>query len=124
VRLLEILKTEDMGKNKPVITKHWDIPEEYENDILYQTLTGEIIHPEAKGLLYLCDYDFNTYDLKVVRAISFKCPIAALEAYANIPNPESQLARGNTIEEFHRELEQLHKNMLNHEWRKELTKYL
>lgn len=107
---------------KSEITKDWKVPEG--EDCLYTNLFGEIIHPESLGLVYLCDYDHETYKLTPTDCISFKHAGAALEFYANTPNPASQLVYGKDREEFEQSLEILHKNMLDEEWQKELANYL
>jgi hypothetical protein len=43
-----------------------------------------------------------------------------LEAYANIPNSESQMASGGTKEEFEKDLMQLHIRLLDQKWIDEL----
>lgn len=56
------------------------------------TLLGNEIDPLTRGLVYLCEYRYPK--LVVVSELQFVDPYIALEAYANIPNPASQLARG------------------------------
>lgn len=89
-----------------------------------KTFLGEEIRPETLGILYLCMYNYNDSTIKVVREIQFDSPSDALEAYANIHNPESQLAAGATQDKMLQELEQLHKNLNNPEWVKNLAEYL
>ena len=51
-------------------------------------------------------------------------PSYALEVYANIPNPESQLATGGTHEQMCEKLEKLHKRMKDKIWLKDLSECL
>lgn len=85
---------------------------------------GTTIPPEARGVLYLCKYNFKTYEIKVEREIFFANAVDALQAYANIPNPESQLATGKTYRDLLEEVSKLHANLDSEKWRKELANYL
>jgi len=80
------------------------------------TFLNQEIAPTTLAILYLCEYKYNPPSIIVAREIQFNDPHAALNAYANIPNPESQLASGNTQEELFKELEQLHKNLTDPAW--------
>ena len=86
------------------------------------TLLGHEIDPLTRGLVYLCEYRYPK--LVVVSELQFVDPYIALEAYANIPNPASQLARGNTHENFLAELRKLHEHINNPEWCEALNNYL
>jgi len=76
-----------------------------------RTLDGKDIAPSTRGVLYICDLTGD--DLEVRHSIQFKSSSDALIAYAEIPNPESQLAMGNTKDEFKSELKTLHEMMQN-----------
>jgi len=89
-----------------------------------KTFLNEEIKPNTLGILYLCQYNYNPPSIKVVREIQFESPFAALEAYANIPNPESQMVSGKTQVELFSQLESLHKNLNNPKWVEELADYL
>ena len=89
------------------------------NEVLLDIL-GNIIPEETQGILYLCEYNHNQKTLKVHRAIYFKEPYQALEAFANIPNPESQVAYKTKDKSFGEELKRLHEKMENPEWLREL----
>ena len=78
----------------------------------------------TRGILYLCKYDRHVPSLTVFREILFDSGFDALNAYANILNPESQLATGKTFDELIIELKQLHTNMKDPKWLKELDDYL
>lgn len=95
-----------------------------ESRIGAKTFLGEDIHPDTLGIVYLCKYDFNAPSIKVTRELQFKTPFEALEAYANIPNPESQMASGKTQEEMLKQLDSLHKNLNDPEWVAKLAEYL
>lgn len=89
-----------------------------------KTWLGEEILEEIRAVLYLCEYDYKTKTIKVVREMLFVSGFDALQAYANIPNPESQMASGKDQESFEKELVQLHAKLNNPEWVKELAGYL
>ena len=85
-----------------------------------RTILGSNIPLDIRGVLYLCEYRREVPELKVVRIMLFMNASNALEAYANIPNPESQLAIGKTREQLNEKLEKLHKNMRDPKWLKQL----
>ena len=89
-----------------------------------KTFLGTEIPPEIRGILYLCHYDHKVNTITVGREMLFTRAFDALEAYANIRNPESQMAGGGTKEEFEKDLESLHTNLNDPEWVKELADYL
>lgn len=86
-----------------------------------KTITGVEIPEGKKGIVYLCKYDYDTYDLKVIAYMLFDSPMEALNAYANIKNPESQIAYETKNYSFKEQLESLHNMMNNLEWRKQLA---
>lgn len=89
-----------------------------------ETLLGNEITEYTLGLLYICKYDYNNFTLEAVKSIQFESEFAALQAYANIPNPESQMAGGKDRESFIKEVTELHRLMKNPEWQKELANTL
>ncbi len=89
-----------------------------------KTFLNEEIKPDTLGVLYLCKYTYDPPSIKVVVAAQFSSAFDALESYANIPNPESQLATGRTQAELFKELESLHNNLNSPEWVAELANYL
>ena len=89
-----------------------------------QTIKGTDIPITTRGILYLCDYNYRTCSLKVLREILFDEAFDALEAYANIPNPESQVAMGGDFNELIREVHKLHQKMHDHKWLKQLGEAL
>jgi len=88
------------------------------------TFLSQKIKADTLGILYLCQYSYSPPSIKVVREIQFTSPFEALEAYANIPNPESQMVSGKNQEELFNNLERLHKNLNDSEWVKNLADYL
>ena len=54
-----------------------------------------------------------------VRTIKFDNGTAALEAYANIPNPASQLIDAESEEELNKEIEIMKNNYQNEKWLEE-----
>ena len=83
-----------------------------------------VIPKEARGVLYTCRFDREKNELEPFGYGVFGSIGNALEAYANIPNPESQLVTGKTYEELIVNLKKLHKNMQDPEWVKKLKDYL
>jgi len=89
-----------------------------------KTFLNEPIHPETKGIVYLCKYDYENSTIKVKRSMQFANGFHALNAYANIPNPESQMASGKDKESFEKKLSELHEKLNDPEWVKDLAGYL
>lgn len=88
------------------------------------TKSGKAIPEDCRGIVYLCDFNRKENTLKITKELGFYTPGEALEAYANIPNPESQMASGKTFEAFAQELRALHKRMDDPEWIRDLGNYL
>lgn len=80
------------------------------------TFLNEEIKSDTLAILYLCEYKYEPPSIKIIREIQFDDPYVAIECYANIPNPASQLASGSTREKFFTELEKMHNNLTNPEW--------
>lgn len=89
-----------------------------------KTFTGLELNKNTLGVVYLCEYDYSTMRIDVIRVLEFSTPCAALEAYANIPNPESQIATGATQEQFYTELARLHRDLSDPNWVKMLADHL
>ena len=85
-----------------------------------KTKLGTEIKEDIRGILYLCKFHNTDKPLEVVNEILFTKATGALHAYANIPNPESQLILGKTYEEVFLGLTMLHKNMEDVKWLNEL----
>ena len=95
-----------------------------ESDILImkelQTILGADIPIETRGIIYLCEYNYSKLTLTVFNEMLFVSAFDALQAYSNIPNPESQLVDGKTFDELIINLKQLHQDMENKEWLEQL----
>lgn len=89
-----------------------------------KTFLGEPIYDDTLGIFYLCKYEYNPPRITVLREIQHDNPYDTLEMYSNIPNPESQMASGNTQEEFFKELQELHDKLNDANWVKQLGDYL
>lgn len=87
-----------------------------------KTLLGTEIPEWARGIVYLCG--FKDLKLTVFHEIFFEYPGAAFMAYAEIPNPASQMATGKTPEEFKGALQVLHNNMKDTKWLLSLSEQL
>lgn len=88
------------------------------------TVLGTEIDENIRGILYLCEFNRKELSLKVTNEILFESAFIALEAYANIPNPESQLITGKTYEELLLANAEFEKNMVDKDWLNELSECL
>tara|TARA_R110000772_G_scaffold17946_3_gene50129 strand:+ start:220977 stop:221270 length:294 start_codon:yes stop_codon:yes gene_type:complete len=88
------------------------------------TRLGTEIPITARGILYLCQYDYENQTIEVMAEKITNTPSEALELYCNIPNPESQLVTGATFDELIIDLIRLHKNLDDKKWVVELANYL
>ena len=84
-----------------------------------KTKLGRDIPITTRGIVYLCNFTGNKID--VVGELLYDSAFQALEAYANIPNPESQLVTGKDYNELISSLHILHKNMEDSKWLTELS---
>ena len=84
------------------------------------SLLGTLVPEEVRGILYICQLDFQAHKLAVVHEVFFASAFIALEAYSNIPNPESQLVSGGTYELMAKEHDQLAINIRDPKWVEEL----
>lgn len=89
-----------------------------------KTLLGTPIPESIRGIVYLCNFDPVKLELHVFNELLCTSPADALEAYANIPNPPSQIATGKDFPSLCDKLEELHKNMKNPIWLAKLEKQL
>jgi hypothetical protein len=89
-----------------------------------RTILGTEIPKEIRGILYLCHYDYFENTLTVIKEILCKSAGVALDLYANIPNPESQVVLDETYEGLCNQLEFLHKHMKDKKWLKQLSNQL
>lgn len=89
-----------------------------------KTILGTEIPENIRGVLYLCEFNYEKLSIKVWREIFCENAGFALSLYAEIPNPESQLVTAKTYDELCIRLEELHKNMKDEEWLKELSNCL
>ena len=83
-------------------------------EFMAKTVTGIDVPVTAKGILYLCE--LKEKELIVFRTIFFNNSFDALYAYANTPNPASQLVMGETYEDLIDELDVLHQKMKDPDW--------
>ena len=86
-----------------------------------KTILGTEIPENIRGVLYLCKFTPDPLSIEVLNELLFVKPFEALEAYADIPNPESQLVTGWTYEELIYKLEVLHKDMKDTQWLQNLA---
>jgi hypothetical protein len=84
------------------------------------TILGTEVPETTRGIVYLCKFTTHPLKLIVLNELFFGSEWLALNAYAEIPNPESQLISGSTYEILIDNLNKLHRSMTNIEWLKEL----
>jgi hypothetical protein len=89
-----------------------------------KTILGTEIPENIRGVYYICHYNYLENSITVLNEVLCSFAHMALNLYAEIPNPESQLAMGNSHEQLCEELERLHKNMKDKKWLKELSEQL
>ena len=89
-----------------------------------KTILGTEIPTKTRGILYLCYMDYKTHKLNVLNEILFDNSFYALNAYSNIPNPESQLVMGKTFDDLIKENEKLKQKINNPDWIKQLEECL
>lgn len=94
-------------------------------------IQGDIIPEKVKGIIYLCKYTpekphnkGRLAKLEVINIMYFTSAGRALQSYAEIPNPESQVAYETKTSSFKEELEKLHQRMNDQEWVNQLGNYL
>ena len=80
------------------------------------TFLNNTISETTRGIIYLCEYNYKLKTIRVLLEIQYKKASDALDAYANTPNPESQLAMGNSKEAFEKELTLLHYRLNDPKW--------
>ena len=88
------------------------------------TILGTEIPLSTRGIIYLCNFDHIKKTLTVVNDILYDNAFHALNAYANIPNPESQLVQGTSYDDLIKNLHKLHDRINDTEWVKQLEDYL
>lgn len=88
-----------------------------------KTILGTEIPETTRGVLYLCHFNFLVDPPKfdVIREILCDEAWRAMELYANIPNPPSQVVTAKTYEQLCERLEELHANMTKKEWLEDLA---
>ena len=93
-------------------------------NVTLKSLMGTAVPETCRAVLYLCEYVYgdkdHDYELRVMSERMYDDIMDGLNAYASIPNPPSQLARGATHAELLVSLGELHRNMVDQEWLTEL----
>lgn len=85
-----------------------------------KTVLGNELPENIRGVLYICEYDKFKPSITVIAEMLFEDAWEALNAFAEIPNPESQLITAPTFEMLCERLERLHTNMVDMDWLVEL----
>jgi hypothetical protein len=88
------------------------------------TILGTPIPESTRGILYLCYFDIEKKTIQVTQERLYVNSFHALDAYANIPNPESQLVTGKNFADLILNLNMLHNNLKDKNWLEELSNCL
>ena len=81
---------------------------------MLQTLDGNDVELTTRGILYLCN--LSDSGLQVIKSVQFESAFDALNAYSNIPNPESQLITGKDYDDLIKNMHSLHGMMQKESW--------
>jgi len=81
---------------------------------MLQTLDGNDVELTTRGILYLCN--LTDGGLQVIKSVQFESAFDALNAYSNIPNPESQLITGKDYNDLIKNMHSLHGMMQKESW--------
>jgi hypothetical protein len=88
---------------------------------LAKTILGTEIPENTRGIVYLCQFNYDNMSIKVVNEILCDTVMKAMNLYASIPNPESQVVVGRTYADVITSLIVLHDNMKRKEWLEDLA---
>ena len=90
-----------------------------------QTILGTDIPVKCRAILYLCDLHFNVrkdeYEFRVIAERFYENSFDGLQAYANTPNPESQLITGEGFDDMIVNLQRTHQLFTNQNWLRQLS---
>ena len=89
-------------------------------ETVYETITGEKIQDVKFGQVVLFEIDYEKRTITEIGRTRVMPFGDALDAYANIPNPPSQLLRWSTEEEHAAAEAELQSNIRNSDWLEEL----
>jgi hypothetical protein len=89
-----------------------------------KTILGTEIPENIRGILYLCNFNYEKLSIKVIKEILCEKAGDALHLYAEIPNPPSQVVLDETYEGLCNQLEFLHLHMKDKKWLKQLSEEL
>lgn len=89
-----------------------------------KTLLGTEIPELTRGVIYLCFFNHKNNTITVENELFCDSPGFALDLYAEIPNPESQIAIGDTHEKLCEELQRLHERLEDPVWLEILSEML
>jgi len=90
-------------------------------------LNKDLIPANTRGILMLCKFSDNPLNIEVTKILYYDNRINALRAYANIPNPESQLVireRNESYDDMIKNLGKLKEQMKTEKWLNTLNSLL
>jgi len=108
-----ILKIKSIQINS-IVNKHIIMEE-------LKTILGTEIPISTRGILYLCSYNPAKKKITVINELLTDSQFEAVEYYANIQNPESQLVTGRDFNSLILNLHKLHHNMKDKQWLTQLA---
>lgn len=79
-------------------------------------IRGEVLPSSCRSIVFICELDREKKSLEVLHFLQFDSQMQGLNAYANIPNPESQLCSGSSFEDLITEVKALHSRINNPKW--------
>ena len=83
---------------------------------LFKTIDKKDIPISTRGILFLCALDFEHKKIKIIKELVYDDASEALNAYANIHNPESQLIDARTFQELIEKRKRKLEDMKDPEW--------
>ena len=86
-----------------------------------QTILGTDIPIITRGIVYLGKFNYEDLTLTIIGERFYRTQSDALHAYADTPNPESQMVSGGTFNILITNLFELHKQMKTKEWLENLA---
>jgi len=79
-----------------------------------KTADGVDVHIKARSILYLCH--LTDKGIEVMESRQYGTVMQGLDAYSNIPNPESQLITGKDYDDLIKNMHTLHSMMKRESW--------
>lgn len=85
-----------------------------------ERIQTNVIPKDVRGIVYLCEINKEKTAIEVTQVLLFDTEFWALESYANIPNPASQVVTADSYDKLCKQLQELHEKMESVAWLKGL----